>query len=132
MKIITCKTYNPAPQRKLNDSTTKVDDISVIAIRYFFSQTNLVSNLTLCLLTYWIVFATIYLHSYLLIIDIQRVSKLMRCLFAFRIKTSKISMRLNILILKFSASKCSSYVLFSMKLSYLITVKITYYVNKSL
>ena len=82
-------------------------------------------NLTQSLLTYRTAFVTDYLYTYLLIIDILRSMKFIHCLDAFFIKTSKILMRFNILFSKFSASKYSYYVLFSMKHLYLLTAKIT-------
>ena len=68
-------------------------------------------NLTLCLLGYWIVFPTTYLHFYLLISDILRILKFIQCRKTFFIKTSRILMRLDVLFLKFSVSKYSYYAL---------------------
>ena len=72
-------------------------------------------NLTQYLLTYWIVFPKIYLHFYLLIFTfILRILKLIQCIYAFSIKTNKVLIRLDVLFIRFSSSKCS-YVFFSMK-----------------
>ena len=82
-------------------------------------------NLTQCLLTYWITFVTVYLYSYLDIVDILRSLNCMQCLYTSFRKTSKILVRFNILFLKFSASKFSYYILLSMEHCYLLTAKIT-------
>ena len=47
---------------------TKIDLISLIFIRFFFSQSNLVFKFNLCLLVYWTIFAKIYFSVCLLII----------------------------------------------------------------
>ena len=83
-------------------------------------------------MTYWIVFTTVYLHSYLLITDNARILKLIECPYAFLIKTSKVLMRFSVNYLRFTVSKCSYYVLFCMKYSYLLTEKITPDVNNNL
>ena len=55
------------------ENCTEIDYISLVIIRFFLSQKNLVLKSNL--LTYWIVFATIYLHFYLFIFDILRTLK---------------------------------------------------------
>ena len=87
----------------------------------FFSQINPV-------LTYWIVFATVYLHFYLLVFDNLRVLKFIQCLCAFFIKTSKVLMRFNVLFQDFQSQN----VLLSKKHSYPSTVNIIPEANNSL
>ena len=53
---------------------------------FFFSQKYLVFKSTHCWLTYWIVFALVYLHFYILIIDIWRILKFIQCLYTFLIR----------------------------------------------
>ena len=101
---------------------TKINDISLIFIRFFFSQTNLVMKFnpvfigipndireltfSLTFLVYRIDFATIYLPFYLWIIDILRILEFSQCHNDIFIRTSSILMR------AFSASKCLYYVIF--------------------
>ena len=113
LNIIT-RQKNATPHFK--EHCTKID-ISLVIIRFFFTQTNLsFLNITHYLLTYWIVFATVYLHFYLLIFTfILRMLKFIQCLYAFFIKTSKVLIRFNVLFIRLL-----SHVLFSMKKSYLL------------
>ena len=95
---------NATPHFK--EHRTKID-ISVAVIHFFFSQTNVVFNITHYLLTYWMVLATVYLYFYLLIFTfILRILKFIQCLYAFFIKTSKVLIRFNVLFIRFSSSKC--------------------------
>ena len=93
---------NATPHFK--EHCTKID-ISLVVIHFFFSQTNLVFKYNP--LTHWIVFAAVYLHCYLLIfIFILQILKFTQCLFAFFIKTSKVLIRVKVLFVRFSSSKC--------------------------
>ena len=87
-------------------------------------------NLAQCLLTYWIVFVTVCLRSYLLIIDILQILNFIQCLYTFLTKNSKILIR-SMFFLSISASKLS-YILFPIKHFYLLTAKISSDVNNSL
>ena len=95
---------------------TKADDIWLVIIRFFSSQTNLV------LLTYWVVLATVYLHFYHLNFDystyFQCSTEFVQYPYAFFIKTI--------------TQKCSYYVLIFVKHSFLLTVKVTFGVDNSL
>ena len=62
-------------------------------------------------IAYWIVFATIYLPFYFLIIHILRILKFVQCLYAFFVRTGIIWWYSIILFLKFSNSRCSYCVL---------------------
>ena len=96
--------------------------------RFFFSQTNQIFHtLTnrVYLLTYWIVFAILYLHFYLLFFDILQIFDILRSSYSAPKLFSKKSVN-------FSASKCFYYVLLCMKQSYLLTAKITPDVNNSM
>ena len=108
------------------ESLAKLSKI-LVAICFFFSQTNLVFIPNLVFID---ILGSFCQSTYLLIVDILRSLNFIQCLHAFLIKTSKILMRFNIIFFGFSVSKCSSYVLFSMKHSFLPTVKITH--NNSL
>ena len=80
---------------------TKID-ISLVVIRFFFCQTNLVF-LTHYLLRFWRVFATVYLHLYLVIFTfILRILKFIQCPYAFFIKASKVLIRFNVLFVSLS------------------------------
>ena len=119
LKIITLE-KNEASYFK--EHCRKMDDISLVVIYFCFSlkQTQLL-NLTQYLLTYWIVFPTVYLHFYLLFFTfILRILKFIQYLYVFFIKTSKVLMGFKVFLVRFTSSKCS-YVLFSMKRSYLLT-----------
>ena len=61
------KKYYPALQQTLHRNKGYVNCCYTFFLSNF--QTNLVFYLTLCLLSYWIVVATFYLHSYVFIID---------------------------------------------------------------
>ena len=104
------------------ESLAKLSKI-LVAICFFFSQTNLVFISNLVFID---ILGSFCQSSYLLIVAILRSLNFIQCLHAFLIKTSKILMRFNIIFLGFSVSKCSSYVLFSMKHSFLPTAKITH------
>ena len=104
---------------------TKVDDVSLIVLWFFFSQTKLVfqSNSVFhdildssC--------HSLYLHSYLFIVDDLKCFNFIQCLSNFFIKSSKILVKLNIVFSSFSAPKCSYYISFPMKHSHLSTEKI--------
>ena len=94
--------------------------------RFFFSQTNQIfkSN-PVYLLTYWIVFATVYLHFYLFFFDILQIFDILRSSYS----TPKLFFKKSV---KLSASKYSYYVLFSMKHCYLLTAKIAPNFNNSM
>ena len=140
LKIITCRkirlrtSNNVVPKKMIFrlllsgmlESLAKLSKI-LVAICFFFSQANLVFISNLVFID---ILGSFCQSSYLLIVDILRSLNLIQCLHAFLIKTSKILMRFNIIFLGFSVSKCSSYVLFSMKHSFLPTAKITH--NNSL
>ena len=119
-KLSLAEKYDPALERTLHQSRWYFAYCYMLLI--FSNKPSL--YLTQCLLTYWMAFLTVYLHSYLLIVDILWSLTFIQYLFAFFIKTSKILMRFNVLFLRFSVSKCS-YVLFPMKHSVLLTSKIT-------
>ena len=87
-------------------------------------------NLAQCLLTYWIVFVTVCLRSYFLIIDILLILNFFQCLYTFLTKNSKILIR-SMFFLSISASKLS-YILFPIKHFYLLTAKISSDVSNSL
>ena len=103
LNIIT-RQKNATPHFK--EHCTKID-ISLVIIRFFFTQTNLsFLNITHYLLTYWIVFATVYLHSYFLIFTfILRILRFIQCLYTFFIKTIKVLIRFNVLFVRFSSTK---------------------------
>ena len=103
--ILSLAKKNATPQFK--EHCTKID-ISLVIIRFFFTQTNLsFLNIIHYLLTYWIVFATVYLHSYFLIFTfILRILKFIQCLYAFFIKTIKVLIRFSVLFVRFSSTKC--------------------------
>ena len=100
-------------------------------MRFFFFQTNLVFKSKPAYIDILDSFCHSLCTFLFLIIDILRILMFIQCLYAFFIKTSKILIRFNI-FLRFSTSKCSYYVLFSMKHSYLLTAKISPDVNNSL
>ena len=83
LKIITCR-ENATPHFK--EYCTKIDDISLVITRFFFSQTNLVFKSS-PVLTYWIVFTTVCLHFYLFISDILRILNFIQCLYVFFYKS---------------------------------------------
>ena len=95
-------------------------DILLVVIGFFFSQTNLIFKSNP-------VFVDIlgsFCHSLFIFFPfdfyLYLILKFIQCLYVFFIKTSKVLMRLNVLFVRFSYSKCS-YVLFSIKKSYLLT-----------
>ena len=73
------KKYDPALQQTLHRSKGYVNYCYTFFLSNF--QTNLVFYLTQCLLSYWIVVATFYLHSYVFIIDTLWILKFTQCLF---------------------------------------------------
>ena len=103
---------------------TKVNDVLLIVICFFFSHTNLVFKSKLLFIDILDSFSH-RLFTFLPL-DFWYSEKVeFEWLYTFFIKTFKILMRFNILSWRFSASKCSYYVLFSMKHSYLLTAKVT-------
>ena len=94
---------------------TKVNDISLVVIRFFFSQTNLILKSNPVFIDILDGFCRVFLHFYLAIFTlILRVLKFIQCLFAFFAKNRKVLMRFKALYERFLSSKCSN-VLFSMK-----------------
>ena len=110
---------NATPHFK--EHCTKID-ISVAVIHFFFSQTNVVFNITHYLLTYWMVLATVYLYFYLLIFTfILRILKFIQCPYAFN-KNQQSFDKVQCSFYKvFILKMLLSHVLFSMKKSYLLT-----------
>ena len=116
MKIITRKKNN-TPHFK--EHCTKIDDISLVVIRFFFSQTNLVckSNpVFIDILDSFChnLFTFLPLDFYLYSRDFEVHPIHVR----LSTKTSKVLMRFSVLFVRFSSSKCAC-VLFSIKHSYL-------------
>ena len=100
---------------------TKIDDISLVVIRFFFSQTNLVfkSNpVFIDILDSFChnLFTFLPLDFYLYSRDFEVHPIHVR----LSTKTSKVLMRFSVLFVRFSSSKCAC-VLFSIKHSYLWT-----------
>ena len=109
----------PPPKKKatpyFKEYCTKINDISLVVIRFFFSQTNLILKSNLEFIDILDGFCWVFLHFYLAIFTlILRVLKFIQCLFAFFAKNRKVSMRFKALYERFLSSKCSN-VLFSMK-----------------
>ena len=98
----------------------------------FLKQTQ-VLHLTQYLLTHYIAFVTVYLHFCLLIIKILRILKFIQCLYTLFYKKQQSFDKVQFFFfLGFSALKHPYFILSSMKLSYLLTSKISPDVNKSL
>ena len=87
LKLLFAKNTSP----HFKEHCTKVDDTSLIVMSYasFSLKQTYFLNLTQALLTYWIAFVTVYLHSYFLIIDILWSLNFIQCLYVFFIKTTK-------------------------------------------
>ena len=102
---------NATPHFK--EHCTKID-ISLVVIRFFFSQTNLVFKSN----PLFIDILDSLCHSLFTFLPLFCKFSPPRRLYAFFIKTSKVLIRFNVLFVRFSSWKCG-YVLFSMKNSYL-------------
>ena len=102
----------------LKNHCIKRDDIPLVVIRFFFSNTNLVFKSNLL----FIGPLDNFCHSLFSFSPFDfyflRILKFIQCLYAFFIKTSNVLRRFNVLFVWFSSSKC--YVLFFMKNSYLL------------
>ena len=112
------KKKNATPHFK--EHYSKTDDISLVVIRFFFSQTNLVFKSN----PVFIDVLDSFCHSLFTFLPFNfyhysTILKLIQCHYAFFIKISNVLMRFNVLFLRFSSWKC--YVLLSMKHSYLLT-----------
>ena len=79
--------------RDFPEHCTKID-ISLVFIRFFFSQTNLVFKSNP-------LFINLLIFTFIL-----RILKFIQCLYVFFIKTSKVLIRFNVLFVRFSSSKC--------------------------
>ena len=79
--------------RDFPEHCTKID-ISIVVIRFFFSQTNLVFKSNP-------LFIDLLIFTFIL-----RIFKFIQCLYVFFIKTSKVLIRFNVLFVRFSSSKC--------------------------
>ena len=89
-KIQACTSENIAPKSK--------------TYHVFLNRPLFLSNLTQWLLAYLIVFATISLPFYLLLLALNRSWSLSSASTSFFIRTNEILMRLNVLSLRFSSS----------------------------
>ena len=70
---------------------SEIDNLSLVVIRFFFSQTNLVFESN----PLFIDILDSFSHSFFL-----RISKFIRCLYTFFIKTSKVLMSFNVLFVR--------------------------------
>ena len=103
LNIVT-REKNATPHFK--EHCTKID-ISLVVIRFFFSQTNLVFKYNPLFIDILDSFCHSLFIFYLLIFNfIIRILKFIQCLYAFFIKTSKVLIRFNVLFVRFSSSKC--------------------------
>ena len=111
---------NATPHFK--EHCTKIDYILLVAICFFFSQTNLVfkSNPVFIDILDSFCHSLFTFSPFLIFIFILRNLKFIQCVYTFSIKTNKVLIKFNVLFVRFSYSKCS-YVFFSMKHSYLFT-----------
>ena len=100
---------------------TRIDDIWLVVICFFFSQTNFAFKSNLVFIDIldsfcYSLFTVLPFDFYLCSMDF----KVIQCIYTFSIKTSKVLMRFNVLFVRFPSSKYS-YILFSMKYSHLLT-----------